>query len=80
VRLDRAGHAEHDVCAVAWLVAPHLFSTRDVHLAVELAGASRGRTNIARFRLPAPANARLLERLDAPALFDLIGERIAALP
>ncbi|KAA5614213.1 cysteine hydrolase [Rhodovastum atsumiense] len=79
-RLGGAGHPEHDACAVAWAVAPHLFTTRDVHAGVELAGPSRGRTNIARFRLPGPANARLLEKLDAEGFFALLGERLAALP
>ena len=78
-RLGGLGHAEHDACAVAWLVAPHLFGARDVHAAVELAGASRGRTNIFHRRLPAPANARVLELLDADGFFALLGERVLAL-
>jgi purine nucleosidase len=78
-RMGGLGHVEHDACAVAWLVAPHLFATRDVRTTVELAGASRGRTNIFRRRLPGPANARLLETLDADGFFALLGKRIVAL-
>lgn len=78
-RMGGLGHAEHDACAVAWLVAPHLFTTRDVRATVELAGASRGRTNILHRRLPGPANARWLETLDADGFFSLLGDRIAGL-
>jgi purine nucleosidase len=78
-RLGGLGHAEHDACAVAWLVAPHLFGRRDVYATVERTGASRGRTNIHRSRLPAAVNAGLLESLNTDGFFALLGERIAAL-
>jgi len=78
-RLGGLGHPEHDACAVAWAVAPHLFGVRKVCASVELAGASRGRTNIFRHRLPGAANARLLETLDAEGFFALLGERVAGL-
>lgn len=74
------GHPLHDACAVAWLMAPELFATCEVHAAVERAGASRGRTNIARFRLPGPANAVWLERLDTDGFFALLDESLAKLP
>jgi len=78
-RMGGLGHAEHDACAVAWLVAPRLFAAREVCAAVELAGASRGRTNIFHRGLPGPANAWWLEMRDADGFFSLLGERIAAL-
>ncbi len=44
------GHEQHDACAVAWLVAPSLFTHRAVHAAVECgSGAGRGRTIIDRW-------------------------------
>jgi purine nucleosidase len=79
MRLGGGGHPEHDVCAVAWLVAPSLFGHRPALAAVDLGpGPSRGRTVIARGR--APANVRLLQTLDAEGLFELLGERLARLP
>jgi purine nucleosidase len=81
-RLGGRGHPEHDACAVAWLVAPDLFGTREVHAAVDLApGLGRGRTAIDRWgKLAAPRNAMLLETLDAPGFFALLAERLALLP
>jgi purine nucleosidase len=81
-RLGGLGHALHDPCAVAWLLAPALFTTRDVAVVVECGdGPGRGRTHIDRWnRGGAPAHARLLERLDADGFFRLLGERIARLP
>ncbi len=70
------GHPQHDACAVAWLVAPRLFASRPAGVAVDHAGATRGRTRI----VPGEGRARLLERLDAPGFFALLGERLARLP
>lgn len=77
-RFGGAGHALHDPCAIAWLIAPQLFTTRDVHVAVDLGpGPSRGRTVIDRWgRLRQPANARLLETLDADGFFALLGNAL----
>jgi inosine-uridine nucleoside N-ribohydrolase len=75
------GHPLHDPCTVAWLLTPERFTFRQVHAAVDCGhGPNRGRTVIDRSRKSGPANARLLETLDADALFALLGERIAALP
>jgi inosine-uridine nucleoside N-ribohydrolase len=81
-RLGGAGHPEHDSCAVAWVVAPHLFTSRAVHASVDLGpGPCRGRTVIDRWgRLDQPRNARLLERLDADGFFRLLAERLPRLP
>ncbi len=81
-RLGGAGIAQHDACAIAWLVAPDLFASRAVHAGVDLGeGPGRGRTVIDRWgRLRQPANAQLLETLDAERFFELLGERIASLP
>lgn len=80
-RFGHRGHPLHDPCAVAWLMAPALFTTRDVHVHVDCAGPSRGRTVVDRWeRSGQPANARLLETLDADGFFTLLSESLARLP
>ncbi len=81
-RLGGRGTPQHDACAIAWLIAPELFTHRAVHAAVDLTrGPGRGRTVIDRWgKLPGPRNAALLETLDAPGFFALLARRIAALP
>jgi purine nucleosidase len=81
-RLGGVGHPQHDACAIAWLVAPGLFTHRAVRAEVDLTmGPGRGRTMIDRWeRLPGARNARLLEGLDAAAFFDLLEARLATLP
>jgi purine nucleosidase len=76
------GHEQHDACAIAWLIAPDIFTHRDVHAAVDLApGIGRGQTVIDRWGGSGAApNARLLETLDADAFFDLLIRRLATLP
>ena len=81
-RLAHAGAALHDPCAIAWIVDPCLFTTRDVSVVMDLGpGPSRGRTVIDRWgRTGAPANAKILETLDATGFFALLGERFSRLP
>lgn len=81
-RFDGRGHPQHDACAIAWLVAPELFTARPVHAEVELAaGPSRGRTVIDRWgRLGRAPNALLLESVDADGFFGLLGRSLVALP
>ncbi|WP_270934946.1 nucleoside hydrolase [Falsiroseomonas oryzae] len=81
-RFGHRGFPLHDPCAVAWAIAPALFGARQAFAEMDLAaGPSRGRTVIDRWgRLGRPANLTLLETLDAPAFFDLLADRIAALP
>ncbi|MBO0709927.1 MAG: nucleoside hydrolase [Acetobacteraceae bacterium] len=81
-RVGGIGHPLHDPCAVAWMLRPELFGGRASHVGVELsAGASRGRTVIDRVQTTGrPANALVLETLDADGFFDLLGERLASLP
>lgn len=79
-RFDVQGHALHDPCAIAWLIAPQLFTRRPVAAAVVLDGPDRGRTRIDRWgRDAGPRNAGLLERLDADGFFALLAERLARL-
>jgi len=77
-RSDFAGHEQHDPCALAWLVAPGLFTSRDVWATVDLGpGPERGRTV---FGVGAEPNARLLETVDAEGFFALLTERLPRLP
>lgn len=67
----------YDPCAVAWLIAPSLFTARPVFLGVELGpGPGRGRTLIDPHR---PANAAVLEPRDPDALLALVARRLADL-
>jgi inosine-uridine nucleoside N-ribohydrolase len=81
-RFAGTGAALHDPCAIAWLIRPDLFSTRDCAAVVELGpGPSRGRTVIDRWgRTGAPHNVTLLETLDADGFFSLLNERLERLP
>ncbi|MGH7189156.1 MAG: nucleoside hydrolase [Acetobacteraceae bacterium] len=76
--LSPDGAPLYDPCAVAWLIAPALFTARPVFLGVGLGpGPGRGRMLIDHHR---PANASVLEPLDPDALFALLASRLANLP
>lgn len=81
-RLGGTGAPLHDPCAVAWLIRPELFTVRRCSVRMDLGpGPSRGRTLIDRWdRTGEPHNAVVLETLDAPGFFDLLGQRLAVLP
>jgi inosine-uridine nucleoside N-ribohydrolase len=80
-RFGHRGHPLHDPCAVAWLLAPGLFTSREVHVHVDCGGIARGRTVVDRWeRSGQPVNARLLETLDADGFFALLEENLAVLP
>ncbi len=72
----------HDPCAIAWLTAPGLFTSRACSVRVDLGpGIGRGRTVIDRWNRTGDAlNAVVLETLDAEGFFRLLGERLATLP
>lgn len=73
------GEPLHDPCAVAWLIAPHLFTARVRPVTVTLeAGPARGRTLIG-----APGGdgrVRVLETADADGIFALLATHLARLP
>ncbi|WP_419896797.1 nucleoside hydrolase [Roseomonas sp. USHLN139] len=81
-RFGFRGVALHDPCAVAWLLAPALFTARAVAVAVVLDGPDRGRTRIDRWGRDqgAALNGRFLETLDAEGFFALLAARLGALP
>lgn len=81
-RFAHKAYPLHDPCAIAWLLAPDLFTTRACHAQVECGtGPGRGRTHIDRWgRLGQPANVRLTETIAAEGFFDLIEAALARLP
>jgi purine nucleosidase len=72
VRLRVEGHPQHDPCVVAWLLWPELFTGRDCHVVVETCSeATIGRSTIDWWgSIGRPANAHVIDRIDAEALFD----------
>jgi purine nucleosidase len=81
IRLGGKGAPLHDPCAVAWLIHPDLFTARPCSVRVDLGpGPGRGRTLIDRWgRTDDPADATVLETLDADRFFGFLGQRIALL-
>ncbi len=82
----RVGAPLHDPCVIAYLLRPELFSGRDCHVEVEtLSELTMGRTVIdwrghgRHNRGTAPANAKVLNELDADGFFTLLTERLARL-
>jgi purine nucleosidase len=71
----------HDPCAVAYVLWPELMSGKDCRVDIETeAGHSVGRTVVEWRRQKRPANARVLDTVDAETLFRRITERLARLP
>ena len=81
-RSGGTGAALHDPCAVGFLIRPDLFTSRPCSVRMDLGpGPGRGRTLIDRWgRTGDPHNAVVLETLNAPGFFDLLGRRLALLP
>lgn len=81
-RLGGLGHPQHDSCAIAWLLAPGMFTHRAVHVAVDCGpGPGRGQTVVDRWgRLGRAANATLLETLDADRFFAQLDASLSRLP
>ncbi len=77
----------HDPCVIAYLLRPELFRGRDCHVAIETRSElTLGRTVVdwqGRGRLDRgaePADAKVLNELDADGFFALLTERLARLP
>ena len=68
------GCAVHDPTIFAYVLAPELFTSRDVYVAIDIApGPSQGRTNIDWFGiLNKPANATVVDSIKVDGLIDLI--------
>jgi purine nucleosidase len=80
--LGTAGHPLHDPCVIAHLLWGDIFAGRDCFVEVETSGgALRGRTTIDwNGRLKQPANARVINQVDAPAFFSRLTGMLAKLP
>jgi len=72
----------HDPCVTAYLVAPHLFSGREVHVEVETRSeVTMGQSVVDWWNVTRkPPNATVLDRIDVEGFFDLVTERLARLP
>jgi len=80
--LGGAGSPQHDSCAIAWLLAPEAFTVREVFAEVDCGPRpGRGQTLIDRWgRLGKPANALVLETLEAGRFFEVLEQALSRLP
>ena len=80
-RRNRPGAPLHDPCVIAYLVRPELFAGRDCHVAVETMGEhTLGRTVVDwSARTGRPANATVIDQVDAEGFFTLLTERLRRL-
>ena len=71
----------HDPCTIAWLLAPQLFSGREINVEIETASPlTRGMSVADWWRVTdRPANALFVRDLDADGFFDLLTERLSRL-
>lgn len=83
-RFDKAKYGSdgaplHDPCTIAWLLAPGLFTGRDVNVAVETASPLTLGMTVADWWgvTDRPANAYFVGDLDADGFFDLLTDRLA---
>jgi purine nucleosidase len=72
----------HDPCVTAWLIAPELFRGRRVNVAIETESPLTIGMSVTDWRgvTGRPANALVLERVDASGFYDLLTDRLARLP
>ncbi len=78
-RFGVAGHPLHDPCVIAYLLWPELFHGRDCFVAVETASETTiGRSTIDWWgSLKRPANAHVIERVDADGFFERLTSALA---
>jgi purine nucleosidase len=79
VRLGVEGHPQHDPCVIAWLLWPELFTGRDCHVAIESSSEeTMGRSTIDWWgSTRRPANAHVIDRIDANGLFERLIQALA---
>jgi purine nucleosidase len=72
----------HDPCAIAYLLAPQLFSGRQINVCVETGdGLTAGMSVVDWWRVTdRPANTLFLREVDAPAFYALLTDRLGHLP
>ena len=80
-RYNSPGAPLHDPCVIAYLLRPELFAGRDCHVAVETASElTMGATLVDWWNLQnRPANAKVINQIDADGFFTLLTERLARL-
>ncbi len=78
-RFGVAGHPLHDPCVIAYLLWPELFHGRDCFVSVETASETTiGRSTIDWWgSLKRPANAHVIERVDADGFFERLTSALA---
>lgn len=71
----------HDPCVIAFLLAPHLFRGRPVHVEVEIASELTMGMTVADWwgMTGKPSNAVWMREIDAEGFFDLLVERVGRL-
>lgn len=72
----------HDLCAIAWLVKPELFTLTHCFVAVETRGDYTAGTTVVDIegRLNRPANAHVALGIDVPAFRDWVAQTLAFAP
>ncbi|MEJ1161731.1 nucleoside hydrolase [Prosthecomicrobium sp. N25] len=80
--LGTEGHPMHDPCVIGFLLWPELFTGRDCHVEIETgSGPLRGRSTVDwHGRLKRPANAHVIDRIEAGPLFDRMIAAVSVLP
>jgi purine nucleosidase len=81
-RYGVSGQPLHDPCVIAYLLWPDLFGGRDCHVSIECASEElMGRSTIDWWNaLKRPANAHVIDRIDADRFFQRLTESLARLP
>lgn len=80
-RYGLPGSPLHDPCVIAYLLAPELFSGRQLRVDVEIhSPLTLGQTLVDRWQSSErPPNAQVIETVDAAAVYDLLLNRLAKL-